>query len=575
MTTTRTTPAERRGDRSNLALNSTLQDDFSAGIVRSVEGQRIPRNGVYDCVNGLLDDDLGIYRRGGSSYESTANAGSALVGLADVQLAGVNRTLMWSAGNIYRLDDSFGVVTGPTPSYPQALSRGVPYKGAYAFLDATGTVSSSNLILALWGGATIANYNTGTTTLTQGSADVSGAGTSWVGNVEPGMMVLTNLGFGVVKTVVSNTSLRLVDPWPDATVSGVLTWTRRQSVTLPPRPADARSYITAIAGRLLVGYGGRLDLSLRDTPSFPSDEFHQFPATITGLDAIRDSAVVFTTSGVWAVSNVAYDLTDAYGNPQQRVEQVSKNIILWDDSGVAAYRSALVVPALDDVYLLDLAGTEVALSGAIRPLYRSYVKAGYRPGTAAVHNNHYFLPIVNGTTWVDTLVCRLDGERPAWTRWADHGGSIAYAQRVGAATRTPELLCLQSERVVDLTNAFSPAAANKNDADGTSHVLTVVTRDYAARAQVKSLWKYLRARFELTDAGSDNPTLTAEYANGPPATESWTSMGSWSEGDGTEPSRLGVGRRTQSIRFRIKTSGASSKAVLRSLEVMFREGQRL
>jgi hypothetical protein len=67
------------------------------------------------------------------------------------------------------------------------------------------------------------------------------------------------------------------------------------------------------------------------------------------------------------------------------------------------------------------------------------VKAGYQPGLATVHRGHYFLPIVNGSTWVDTLVCRLDLERSPWTRWAGHAAGTAYAVRVGATTRSPKL----------------------------------------------------------------------------------------------------------------------------------------
>jgi hypothetical protein len=50
----------------------------------------------------------------------------------------------------------------------------------------------------------------------------------------------------------------------------------------------------------------------------------------------------------------------------------------------------------------------VRISEPITALYRSYVNAGYRPGQACVYRGHYFLPILNGETVVDMLVCRID-----------------------------------------------------------------------------------------------------------------------------------------------------------------------
>jgi hypothetical protein len=65
---------------------------------------------------------------------------------------------------------------------------------------------------------------------------------------------------------------------------------------------------------------------------------------------------------------------------------------LWDDAGVAGlstyagllgqWSGQLVVPALDDVYMLGVDSPPVPLSRGIRPLYRSYVASGLRAGVA-------------------------------------------------------------------------------------------------------------------------------------------------------------------------------------------------
>jgi hypothetical protein len=587
-------------------MPSLLDDDFSKGIVRSVEGQRIPKGGVYDCVNGLLDDDLGIYRRGGSAYKSGSNAGSTLVGLWDGHTPAGQRTLMWSASASYVLaaDDSAPTQLGTT-LLQRPWSRGVALRGIALFPcdTAIGRVRA-------YAGSRIAAgaYQPAGVSLTvaQGSKAVTASGgtPALLANVDAGSLIeyATTTAFpqvtsvGVVASVESNTALTLVEPW--AGPSGTFTMSGadptvivlfRGNTTFTPIAYGSSSGTTdqftnvssphylAVAGdRLVIAVGSQVRFSGRGNPDlFSEDDWHKLPAgaIATGADAIRDTVIVFTTAGVFAVTNMAYDLSDAYGNPQQSIEPVS-GLVLWGDPGIVSYRGGLIVPAVDDVYLFGLDGTEDPISAAIRPLYRAYVKAGYQPGTAMVHRGHYFLPIVNGTTLVDVLVCRLDGGAPAWTRWDGHAASGAYAQRIGASTRTPALYGVKSERVVDASGCFTPASGNKSDADSTAHVLTIITRDYSVKAMVKAMWREVRARFELTDAAADNPTLTAEHAVGPVAGESWTSIGSWAEGTGEAPTRLAVGKSAQTIRFRLKTSGAAASCAVRSLEVFYRGSRK-
>jgi hypothetical protein len=54
-------------------VSTPRQDEFGGGIFRS---PRAPAGCVYDCVNGLVDDELAIYRRGGVSYRTNAAVGA-------------------------------------------------------------------------------------------------------------------------------------------------------------------------------------------------------------------------------------------------------------------------------------------------------------------------------------------------------------------------------------------------------------------------------------------------------------------------------------------------------------------
>ena len=62
-----------------------------------------------------------------------------------------------------------------------------------------------------WRGAGKAAYSTGTISVTQSSRTVTGAGTTFTGNVEPGMFLLDNVGrtLGIVKSVDSATQITL------------------------------------------------------------------------------------------------------------------------------------------------------------------------------------------------------------------------------------------------------------------------------------------------------------------------------------------------------------------------------
>jgi hypothetical protein len=484
-------------------------------------------------------------------------------------------------------------------STPASLARGVE-AGGFLFLP-SGT--TDEVVTA--GSRKASAYATGTLSATTGSTAVTGSGTSWSANVDAGMILLTGSDtaiLGIVKSVESDTALTLMAP-ANATHAGVAyRATPAISYALAPggySPANQRVFVAA-GSRLLrcmdnriyesVLFGGKVEGSTtyafasgsgpqRYYPGLiydPAEDFVELPQglVVVGGEGVGGSAILFTTSGVWRLTNVAFEITDAYGNPQQQVEQINPDLILWGNAGIARYRGGLVVPAVDDVVLMDGAGATEPVSGNISPLYRSYVKAGYTPGLATVHRGHYFLPIVNGTTLVDVLVCRLDGRKgPGWVRWSGHAAGVGYARRISTA-RTPSLLGLNSTRVTDLSGCFSPASGNKSDADATAHVLSIVTRDYSAKAHVKAMWREVRARFELTDAASDNPTLTAEYAVGPVAGESWTSIGSWAEGTGEAPTRLAVGKSAQSIRFRLKSSGACASLAVRSLEVFFRGSRK-
>lgn len=266
-------------------------------------------------------------------------------------------------------------------------------------------------------------------------------------------------------------------------------------------PAKVAPYYAVVANRLLAGNGRRVDFSGIGTPgTFGATDYHELPdgVSITGMEGLRDSAVCFTTHGIYIISGLALNLTDATGNVQQRIDRYSRDGVLWGDAGIAGWEGGLVAPMRDGVWLISLGVASEAVqayrltSGPIADRYKSYVDAGCEPGGAAIFHGHYILPVVlrtgGVTAWVDTLVCRLDLQGTPWSR--------ATGMAFNAVTATPDnqlLAAGSAGRVVQL-NWFDGLAAT--DANGSAVSFRLRTRDMTTGRRKSAIVK-LRAQYEL------------------------------------------------------------------------------
>lgn len=591
-----------------MPLAHLVQDDFSAGMVRSTARQLIPESGLFDLSNGLLDDDGSVYKRGGSEYLSTAGFGtSGLRFLWDGQLAPGGRT-------VFANDVDFGAL--------DAAEAPVNIGGAGLTIPKSAAALGGILFIgggAMYGGSRkTANYTTGTVSVTNGSRTVTGSGTTWNTLVDSGMLFTTGGGGGrhwPVLSVDTPTQLTLLDPYEGTTGAGV-------AYTLAPLVTAAAPYRTAdlyvvVGNRLVTLEGSRVYFSAGPSTtgamrphSFAATDFHEFPgATCLGGGAIRDRLVVFTTAGAYVVSNMALDLTDDFGNVQHRVDRLTDELILWSHEGIAQWRGSLVVPGTDGVWLVDGVSQPERLSRSITPLIVDYVKAGYRTGQATVFKSHYFLPILDSNSAVkDLLVCRLD--RPTqtaqglvfpWSRFADFGGNVpVLASRTGTVTRSPQLLAgsgAAAGRVLKLTKAFAPAADVKYDADGSAFTFKKITRDLSTGGREENLVRGMRCRYEMVDAASDNPTMTAAFSIGvidSAGLAKWDvaqwDVGVWGsddtgefkvlagtapEDDGRRPFSWPHQVRTRYIRYRFISSSPVARLTVRNIDVAVRQSGRV
>jgi hypothetical protein len=558
-------------------MGKLVQADFGGGIWRDLDA---PPGYVYDVLNGIVDGtDL---RLRGSISTASDNFGSSnpVTGVAAGRLAGGDRVVLWNQSGVSILDgtDTSQVITTGSPI--EGFSRAVVFGGAM-FLR----LSTHGMFAYAGSRKPGPGTDSGGGTITHGSRVLHGNGSSaWLTSVDAGEFWTSSAGIYVVDRVDANDRLTLRTPYTGADDSpGSIPFV----VSYESDPASTSgellgtgpiSCMTVAANKLVICYDTKAWMTRPLEFGVNDNEFHDVGSRIRGAEALGGSAVLlFADRGTFVVENVALDLTDEAGNPQQQLRLVSPNLVLWHDSGLASWEGRVVAPCLDDVYLLAPDQPPAGVSRGIRPLYREYVRDGYRPGVAQVYQGHYVLPIIaaNGGL-VDVLVCRLDQSdgqgrlRPAWTRWSGSTmpRSLALA---GQSDGTQKLLGTYGARASDLSDTVAPSDVT-TDADGSAVYLDATTNDFATGPGNRNTITELRLRFALESAG--NPLLSTSFILGPLGGEAETAVGDSAEDGGEDGVRWYFKKRCERVRFRVRTSGDAATLRLRSLEAFVRDSYR-
>lgn len=509
------------------------QVDFSAGEQLDVAPHLIDERAVYRILNGLTDDDGSIYKRGGSIKVSNAPFGTALRYVWEGWLQGGRRTFIASNG-------SFGTLAadGVTPVNLGGAGFTMP-RPAHALQDLLFIGGGS-----IWGGSRkTADYSTGTVKVTKGSSVVEGTGTSWLANVDIGMLLRLPGGnrVYVVAAVVSNTLITIRDLYEGETAEGqVYTLKRLETASAP----YVSSQLYAVAGqRLIACEGNTVRFSEPNKPhkweaTIPPLEtvvknIHEIEegAQIIGVESLGvDRVLVFTTNGITSISNFALSIVDAFGASQHRIEKVAGNILWGNGLGIAEYAGSLVVPTMETILLMDGRSSPTPLGQSIMPLYRQYIAEGFVPGGAFVYRNHYFLPIIDSVGAPQAmLTCRLD--RPVWMGrhvpyrwpWASQEGvgarvSAGVTRAPGSANDAPKALAAcEDGYLIDLRTYFEPSADVKHDHDGSTADFSIITRDFPAGGAGRlsiGRFRKLRLIYELLADAGEEPTISAEIGTG-------------------------------------------------------------
>lgn len=493
-------------------LARTSQVDFSAGMFR---GRRdlIPANGFWDSANGLIDQLGSVYKRGGASYLATAFGSAGLRFIWDGWLTAGQKTVVGTT-------TKWGTVAGGTVTDIAGTGLTVPGRAA---------VFKGKLFLP--GGNTF----DGTTLATA---------------------------------------------------------------------EKVSAYYAVTANRVFAAEKDKVLMSNIGEAKWEATEFHQLPGgvEIVGLEGMRDRVAVFTTRGIWLISGVSKKLTDAEGNVQQTLDLYNADFVLWGNAGIAGWEGGLVVPGTDAIYLMQLGVSSerpafTRLSEPIADLYRSYVRSGYTPGQATVYKGHYLLPIIGGGTVIDLLVCRLDLPSKPWTRLEGEGARVAAltTKVVTGSSRTPELLgaLYAASEPRPITCAYlEPSGNAEKDPTGNPVDFSLTTRAYTTGGLLRNLVAKMRLRYELAGpAPAIQASVLAESEEAPASGARWGAVkwGGFNWGTpaelnyetldtlalndpgGSKPHTWHPRRKRRFVTFRFIQNAATSKLIVRSIEISVRQ----
>lgn len=379
--------------------------------------------------NSVYVDDDGVLRlRGRMGRRNAGDLGSG---------AGYSPVFVWAGALLPGFREVF-VAYDATPSYRFTVldNAGTGYAIQNNFGSASATpdiiaaaVAGNALIMSpnkpggfqwVYGGSRMpAGGAFLSTTFTPGSTTLTTTGSYTTAGVDVGAIVSnwypSGGGFAVVTKVNSATTLTVDRP---AQLTGVVAATFYSPfVSSILGPSFALSgQIEAIAGRAVLMQGNILVFSDGPDPttgahrtySWPAKNRHEFPNDALGvaLKALRDRLFVFTQAGNYAISGMAYEITDGSANPQHAIEQISGKSVALGQSGIVSWQGALIVPCRDGVFAMDGVNSPVLLSRGLP--WAEMVRGGLKIGWATIFQGRYLLPVTyQGSTW--TYVFRMDG----------------------------------------------------------------------------------------------------------------------------------------------------------------------
>jgi hypothetical protein len=248
-----------------------------------------------------------------------------------------------------------------------------------------------------------------------------------------------------------------------------------------------------------------------------TNTYWDFNDPISGLEAIRTSILVFSQSNVSRLRGS----TPPPGSDFVADDPFIRGIGCDDARSIASTGDVVIFASRGGIHITD--GVTVAdLTKRCDMLsYWQEQMAAYTPATwtivGGIIRGHYFVNVMDGATPKFSALIEVNRYRwwpmtniDARGAWQGASQDELYFGRRGAA------------RVGKLSSIFMPASGVKNDADGTAVTPLAESPFYLGRPGLKR-WKNLLPTHDITDYGSDNPTLTYSYVTSPEET-SYTAL---------------------------------------------------
>jgi hypothetical protein len=593
----------------------------------------MPRIDVGPFTKGLVTDTIGVEgalleatdvvinrigevrKRGGKTANSSAVMASAISAVYDSfaftsSPINANPQMIGSVYNGgYRIiAEDHGPLSSPTSLDPIQNGSGSTPAGfqisTYRFFQhGAELIGRSGNVSIKWAGSAHARYSVGTVSFTDGSATVTGVGTTWT-SAHVGMYLWTThatLGERSFRvTAVTSTTTLVIDQAADATAAG-------QSYALNPYGflaapdgfffslSEVADLNTVQAGAMCshqdrvfagatvepsgisgVTYYNRLRWSadpLKTSGKFvgcdlwDANGYVDLPSggTIKALRSFRGELLICTASALYVLrGSVAFDGTDLGAS----IELVADGVPCLSDDATCVTPYGVVIANQEGVFLWSGGYSVAKISDDIttswKTDYSTSIRASYSPfGTRLI----IFLDSSPTSAYV------LDMERRVWTKqnleadWSELGPVVSFVYSTGW------------EAAFALHNNYSlnwltDRTGTGYDADSTSYPSLAITTHPIPLAKGMDQGRvdnvYLNGY--VTDGASDNPLLDVSLVYGRKGertgAESAVSVGSVSEGTFDKTTRLPVsGARNDysAARIRVTQSGKAGTAYVYGL----------
>lgn len=357
--------------------------------------------------------------------------------------SGIQQLLAKFGTSLYRGTDGTGALTAQTFGSGVSLTSG-------NFLDHT--VSNGTLLLVddsnriqKYRGSTNANYTTGTISVTNGSATVTGSGTSWntTTNAEADEYIqLPDSKWYKITAIAGDTSLTIEVDYQGSTVSGqsytISPWGEVQgdinsstAVTSLVRPTP--TFIENHRNRIWTAEDNTLRFSVLDT-SVDGEHLNDWDSannsgaiiipsgkgdSITGLYSLGNALFVFQRRAIWGLyggSPVNFELR----NITNEVGLINKRTLVeWND--------VLVFLSDRGIYLFDGANLQNISDGVVNSTLDSWANKT-SPAAVLWENKYLITNTANGNSYNDEAIFydltrgvfgKLEGLRGnVWSEWS-------------------------------------------------------------------------------------------------------------------------------------------------------------